>query len=125
MGLVVGLVVVSGCTGAAGPEEPMSGKQIYDRHCARCHGTDGRPTKASPGARDLTNRSYIDSLGDDKIRMVIMTGRPPTGPGQPMAMPSFGGQFSDPEIKVLVGYVRSLSNPDLGPDNLTPEAARE
>ena len=37
-------------------------------------------------------------------------------------MPAFGGQFSEPELKVLIGYVRSLSNPALGPDQLVPEA---
>lgn len=101
----------------------MSGKQIYERQCARCHGADGRPTKASPTARDLSNRSYIDSLGDDKIRAAIMQGRPvPPVPGQPKMMPAFGGQFSDPELRVLIGYVRSLSNPALGPEQLAPEA---
>nr|WP_255216751.1 cytochrome c [Pseudenhygromyxa sp. WMMC2535] len=110
----------TGCSQTAGPEQTLSGKQIYDRHCARCHGDDGRPTKASPGARDLSNRSYIDSLGDKKIRAAIMSGRPAMGPGQPPAMPAFGNQFSEPELQVLIGYVRSLSNPELGPSNLEP-----
>jgi mono/diheme cytochrome c family protein len=111
------------CTDAAGPEQPMSGKQIYDRQCARCHGPDGRPTKAAPTARDLTNRSYIDELGDQRIRQAIMEGRPPmTAPGQTQMMPAFGNQFSEPELQVLIGYVRSLSNPGLGPDVHVPEA---
>jgi len=112
------------CSDPAGPETELSGKQVYDRHCARCHGFDGRPNEVSPGARDLSNRSYIDSLGDDKVRAAIMMGRPPMGPDMPPAMPAFGGQFSDPELKVLIGYVRSLSNPELGPQTLTPEATR-
>lgn len=103
----------------------MSGQQTYERQCARCHGADGRPTKAAPTARDLTNRSYIDSLGDMQIRAAIMQGRPAMGaPGQEKTMPAFGNQFSDPELKVLIGYVRSLSNPELGPDELSPEAVR-
>jgi mono/diheme cytochrome c family protein len=117
--------LLGACTDAAGPEQPMSGKQIYDRQCARCHGADGRPTKAAPTARDLTNRSYIDELGDQKIRAAIMEGRPPmTGPGQTQMMPAFGNQFSEPELQVLVGYVRSLSNPGLGPDVHVPEAVK-
>lgn len=101
----------------------MSGQQIYNRQCARCHGFDGRPTKASPTARDLTNRSYIDSLGDRGIREAIMVGRPPmTAPGQTQMMPAFGNQFSEPELLLLVGFVRSLSNPAIGPDVHTPEA---
>lgn len=117
---------LAACADAAGPEQPMSGKQIYDRQCARCHGFDGRPTKASPTARDLTNRSYIDELGDKGIRRAIMEGRPPmTAPGQTQMMPAFGNQFSEPELQVLIGYVRSLSNPELGPEVHVPEAVRE
>ena len=113
------LSLAAGCKPSAGPEQELSGRQIYERHCARCHGEAGKPTVASPGARDLSNRSYMDSLGDKKIRAAIMSGRPPAGPGQPPAMPAFGGQFSDPELKVLIGYVRSLSNPELGPVRTT------
>lgn len=113
------------CTDAAGPEQPMSGKQIYDRQCARCHGADGRPTKAAPTARDLTNRSYIDDLGDQRIRQAIMEGRPAmTAPGQTQMMPAFGNQFSEPELQVLIGYVRSLSNPELGPEVHVPEVVK-
>ncbi|WP_146157632.1 c-type cytochrome [Enhygromyxa salina] len=115
--------MAAGCTNAAGPEQPMSGRQTYEQQCARCHGLDGRPTKASPTARDLTNRSYIESLGDVQIRAAIMQGRPAmVAPGQEKLMPAFGNQFSEPELNVLIGYVRSLSDPELGPENLTPEA---
>ena len=120
---LVWLVALGGCSDVAGPEQPLSGQQIYERQCARCHGLDGRPTKASPTARDLTNRSYVDSLGNKQIRAAIMQGRPVGGaPGQAKVMPSFGNQFSEPELEVLVGYVRSLSNPELGPDRLAPQA---
>ena len=123
---LLGLAWISqGCTNAAGPERELTGKQIYERYCARCHGVDGRPTKAAPTARDLSNRAYIDELGDKRIRMVIMQGRPPAAPDQPPMMPAFGNQFSEPEFKLLVGYVRSLSNPELGPDRLIPEAVRD
>ncbi|KIG12275.1 hypothetical protein DB30_01751 [Enhygromyxa salina] len=119
------LLLLAGCKDAAGPEQPMSGRQTYEQQCARCHGVDGRPTKASPTARDLTNRSYVESLGDMQIRAAIMQGRPAmVAPGQEKMMPAFGNQFSEPELNLLVGYVRSLSNPELGPEGLTPEAVR-
>lgn len=122
---LLSIALLGACTDAAGPEQPLSGKQIYDRQCARCHGFDGRPTKASPTARDLTNRSYIDQIGDKNIRAAIMEGRPPmTAPGQTQMMPAFGNQFSEPELAVLVGYVRSLSNPEVGPDVHVPEAVQ-
>ena len=115
---------LTGCTNAAGPEEPMSGQRLYERHCSRCHGSDGRPTKVSPGARDLSNRSYLDSLGNKGIRGAIMAGRPAGMPEDQQLMPAFGNQFSEPELELLVGYVRSLSNPALGPEQQTPEAVR-
>jgi mono/diheme cytochrome c family protein len=120
-----GLIWLSGCSNAAGPEQSMSGEQLYNRQCARCHGLDGRPTKVAPGARDLSNRSYIDSLGNKAIRAAIMGGRPVGVPPDQQLMPAFGNQFSDPELEVLIGYVRSLSNPELGPQQLTPEAVSE
>jgi mono/diheme cytochrome c family protein len=126
LGLASVLVAMSsaGCSNPAGPEQPMSGKQLYDRHCSRCHGPDGKPTKVSPGARDLGNRSYIDSLGNRGIRAAIMGGRPVGVPPDQQLMPAFGAQFSEPEFELLIGYVRSLSNPELGPDQQIPEAVR-
>lgn len=103
----------------------MSGKQLYNQQCARCHGLDGRPTKVAPAARDLTNRSYMDGLGDKAIRAAIMGGRPAGLPAEQQMMPAFGNQFSEPELQVLIGYMRSLSNPELGPQQLTPEAVSE
>lgn len=119
------LISLAACSNAAGPEQPMSGEQLYNRHCARCHGLDGQPTKASPTARDLTNRSYMNQLGNKGIRAAIMAGRPIGLPAEQQLMPAFGNQFSDPELEVLIGYVRSLSNPEFGPEQLTPEAVRE
>jgi mono/diheme cytochrome c family protein len=117
--------LVMACSNAAGPEQPMSGEQLYNRQCARCHGTDGRPTKAAPSARDLSNRVYIDSLGKEGIRQAIMTGRPVGMPVEQQLMPAFGNQFSAPELELLIGHVRSLSNPELGPVQQSPEALRE
>jgi mono/diheme cytochrome c family protein len=115
-------MMAGGCTDVAGPEEPLSGRQIYERHCARCHGSDGRPTPASPTARDLTNRSYVEGLGNRQIKATIMAGVPAGVPPDQQRMPAFGNQFSEPELEVLIGHVRSLSNPELGPDRLTPKA---
>jgi mono/diheme cytochrome c family protein len=123
IGLAIGLA--GGCSNAAGPEQAMSGKQLYDRHCARCHGLDGSPTKVAPSARDLSNRSYIESLGNKGVKLAIMAGRPAGAPPDQQVMPAFGNQFSEPELELLIGYVRSLSNPELGPATLTPEAVRE
>lgn len=93
-----------GCESPSGPERGLSGKRIYDRNCARCHGLDGRPTAESPSARDLSNASYVNGLSDEAIRRVIEGGKPP-------GMPSFGGQFMEPSMKLIISYVRDLSRP--------------
>jgi cytochrome c oxidase cbb3-type subunit 3 len=101
------LFSVLGCGAATGPERELSGESIYRRHCARCHGADGRGTPEVLAAKDLTNRSFIESLSDDRIMATIREGRPPT-------MPGLGERLAEPSLRVLVAYVRSLSDPTVG-----------
>ena len=99
MPLLLGVV---SCQVPAGPERNLSGAEIYQRHCARCHGVDGRGVASMPGARDLSNRVYMETRTDEQLRNVIMRGVAPN-------MPAFGGRFLEPSMKVLVAYVRGLS----------------
>jgi len=106
---LLGAVLVAaaaGCVVPAGPEKEISGKQLFLRHCARCHGEQGKGSPMMPSARDLTNQSYMATKNDDQVHRVIMSGKPPN-------MPAFGGQFGEPSMKVLVAYVRSLSDPSV------------
>ncbi|MFY0540222.1 hypothetical protein [Nannocystis pusilla] len=57
------------------------------------------------GVRDLTDPGFMSTISDERMRRSIRGGRPPT-------MPSFP-HFSEPTLKVLVAYVRSLSQPEL------------
>ncbi len=108
--LALAVCLLGACSNPSGPERALDGKLIYDRHCARCHGIDGKPTKESPGARDLSNASYMSSLHDDDLRAAIEKGRPPN-------MPPFAGKFMDPSLKILIAHVRSLSDPELAKVN--------
>ena len=103
---IAAVLVLVACQASAGPERELSGERIYQRHCARCHGVDGRPTREMPTARDLTIDSYMKTVSDEQIKMVIQRGKPPQ-------MPGFGMQFAEPSMKVLVAYVRSLSDPEV------------
>lgn len=112
---LVCLLSVTGCENPTGPERPIEGQVIFNRHCARCHGPDGKGSKESPSAKDLTNKAFIDGFTDDQLRMAIHNGRPP-------AMPGFRGEFAEPTLKVLIAYVRSLSDPSVGvPSNQPAE----
>lgn len=114
----VSFLSLAGCVVPAGPEKDISGERIYQRHCARCHGPDGTGSKLMPSAKDLTNHSYMSARSDEQIERVIMAGRPPN-------MPAFGGQFGEPSMKVLVAYVRSLSDPSVVGATRPPEARGE
>ena len=116
--LCVGLMAMGlvGCQVPAGPERALSGQDIYQRHCARCHGPDGKGTAAAPGARDLSNAAYMATRSDDQLRGAIMQGIAPN-------MPAFGGQFLEPSMKVLVAYVRGFARAGGAADSAGSAAA--
>jgi mono/diheme cytochrome c family protein len=83
---------------APGPSEPAA---LFDRHCAKCHGRDGRAKRFRgqvTGARNLTDPKWQDRVTDEQIAAAIKRG--------PGAMPSFEKKLSQAEIDALVGYVR-------------------
>jgi len=94
-----------GCAEPTGPERDISGAKIFAQNCARCHGLDGTGLPEVAGVRDLTDPGFMSTLSDERLRRSIRGGRPPT-------MPSFP-HFSEPTLKVLVAYVRALSQPEL------------
>jgi mono/diheme cytochrome c family protein len=96
-----------GCKEPTGPEREISGAKIFAQNCARCHGRDGKGLPEVSGVRDLTDPGYMSSLSDERLRRVIRMGKPPN-------MPAFS-HFSEPTLKVLIAYVRSLSEPGLLP----------
>ena len=51
---------------------------------------------------DLTDDQWDHGSSDDDIFTAIKRGLPPT------MMPGFNGQISDPDIRSLVTYIRSL-----------------
>ncbi|HEX2270141.1 MAG TPA: cytochrome c [Pyrinomonadaceae bacterium] len=78
--------------------------QLYARHCASCHGADGR-AQTSKGkfshARDLTDAKWQDDVTDERIFNSIMNGRNVRG-----NMPAFSDKLSEKDADDLVRYVR-------------------
>lgn len=103
--LVAGALVAVGCAEPTGPEREISGAKIFTQNCARCHGHDGKGLPEVSGVRDLTDPGYMSTLSDERLRRTIRMGKPPN-------MPSFS-YFSEPTLKVLIAYVRTLSQPEL------------
>jgi mono/diheme cytochrome c family protein len=89
---------------AAVPSTPQaSGKELFEKNCAKCHGDDGQ-AKTFRGklthARNLTTADFQSNTSDEQIADAIRTG--------PKAMPSFEKKLSSDEINALVQYVRTL-----------------
>lgn len=75
------------------------GELLWQRNCARCHGTDGqggREAKLSFATVDWQN-----GISDATIARTIAAGKPPT-------MPAFAELLSPEQIMELVKHLRTL-----------------
>jgi mono/diheme cytochrome c family protein len=102
--LGVGLVVHKLTPGAlAEHESAASASALFARHCAKCHGKDGRAkgTRArAKRTRNLTDPQWQDRVTDERIFNTINNGK--------KRMPGFGKKLSESEVDSLVQYVRGL-----------------
>ena len=76
---------------------------LYNKHCATCHGKDGRAKtfKAKYNkARDLTDADWQAGVTDERLFNSITRGRD--------KMPSFGKRLSAAQVESLVAHVRRL-----------------
>ena len=92
---------------AATPGSIATGKQVYMRYCAVCHGITGEGgsgSDISPPAPDLTDREWKRGSTDGEIFSVIKNGVPPD-----LNMEPWGDRIKDPDIWNVVNYVRSLA----------------
>ena len=84
------------------------GGQLYDKHCADCHGANGRgngniyPPLA--GNRALRMAEPVNA-----IRIVLSGGFPPSTAGnpRPYGMPPFSPVLNDTEAAAVISYVRA------------------
>ncbi len=81
------------------------GKALFLKHCASCHGKDGRaktPAARKLGVKDLT----ISKTTDAEIESQIREGRKDEKGNQ--RMPPFAEKLNDDEIAALLAIVRAL-----------------
>jgi cytochrome c oxidase cbb3-type subunit 3/ubiquinol-cytochrome c reductase cytochrome c subunit len=83
---------------------PSSGKELYERYCRLCHGSDAKGY-AADNAPSLVSRTFLESASDAFIAQGIRVGRPNT----PMAAygDGRGGPLSEPQISAIVSYLRA------------------
>ena len=92
---------------AASAGSIAAGKQVYQRYCATCHGTNaegGSGSDISPPAPDLTDSEWKHGSTDGEIFSVIKNGVPPD-----LSMEPWGDRIKDTDIWNVVNYVRSLA----------------
>jgi mono/diheme cytochrome c family protein len=94
------------------PATGSSARALYDAHCAVCHGSTGKGD--GPGAAvlrqvmpDFTNPAAMGAASDRFLFEIIKKGSSQFGRSN--AMPSWGMQLSDEQIRALVVYIRSLA----------------
>ena len=89
-------VVLSACTDALARDRVQAGEEVYEEHCATCHGAKLRSTGAIP---DLKQQK---ADGRARFDQMVMAGR-----GQ---MPAWQGIIGPDELDQLWAYVRSRAN---------------
>ena len=91
---------------AADARSLASGKQIYDRECASCHGAGGKGDGPSAKdlerpAGDLTDMTRAGIHTDGELFWKITEGKKP--------MPALEDKLSEPERWDVVNYIRVFS----------------
>ncbi len=94
----------SDASGAAGTETPENpkGKRIFSRHCAGCHGAEGKGDGyklLGPDPANLTAPA-TRKKPDSALLTTIHEGKP--------NMPSWKGILSDHDIQSVLAYIRTL-----------------
>lgn len=82
-------------TAPARASDIMAGARLYQKHCATCHGTDGRPVM--PGAPDLSRPEAL-MKADPALLATIRAGKG--------TMPAYAGMLRDREILDVVAHLR-------------------
>jgi len=95
---------------SSGAEPAMleRGGEIYRKHCADCHGDDGKGTPGSWPALAGNRAVNMDSVANP-VRLVLSGGYPPSTAGnpRPYGMPPFAQTLNDAEVAAVLTYVRA------------------
>jgi mono/diheme cytochrome c family protein len=100
-----------------------SGKQVYERHCASCHGVklEGQPDWRTRDASGRLPAPPHDATGhtwhhpDEVLFRIVKEGLAKTAnlPDYQSAMPVYAGVLSDAEIVAALSYIKANWPPDI------------
>jgi len=98
-----GLGTATSLSNAPGTLAEFNAAQLYAKHCASCHGNDGRARSIKgklKHARNLTDGEWQEKVSDERIFNSIMNGK-----GK---MPAYAKKLSQEQIESLATYVRAF-----------------
>ena len=109
--LLVGILFLSPATVTWSQPDAAAGKAVYERLCVGCHGADGRGGRMARmlpvPPRNLADPTYMQSRSAEHLFVVLKDGSAAAGLSN--AMPGFGGQLDDQDIRNTVAYVQTLA----------------
>ncbi len=91
------------------------GRLVFQVHCARCHGLEGRgdgPDSATlkPPPRDFRATPWSTAATRESVRKAVVQGVPNS------MMPALGGALSSVELEAVVDHVLSLTRVPVSPE---------
>jgi cytochrome c oxidase cbb3-type subunit 3 len=108
---IIAMLLTIVAMAAAAQTDPRTGKEIFERMCAGCHGTrgdggEGHSGGFSPVVTSLAKKEYMDQLPDDYLMLVIKKGG--AYMGKIAAMPAWEKRLNDDEIRSIVAHIRTF-----------------
>ena len=124
--LLVGILFLSPLPLAWSQPDAAAGKAIYERLCVNCHGADGRGGRMAGTLpvppRNLADATTMQGRSAEHLFLVIRDGSAAAGLSN--AMPGFGGELGEEDIRNTVAYVRRLAGAQSPPaETRAPVAA--
>jgi mono/diheme cytochrome c family protein len=91
------------------PSDTGRGRELFLRYCSGCHGEDGRGEAKTfrPSVGNLAVKALMDQASDQYLFTVIKNGG--ASVGKNAAMPAWGNQLADQDIRDIIGFVRTLA----------------
>jgi mono/diheme cytochrome c family protein len=97
------------------PAQMQRGAQVYEEHCAHCHGDDGRG-RAGAYVPLAGNRALQHEPPANLVQVVLGGAFPASTAGhpRPFGMPPFAVTLSDEEVAAVLSYIRNAWGPQAG-----------
>ena len=115
--LLAAILLLSPIPVAWSQPDAAAGKAVYERLCINCHGADGRGGRLAgmlpAPPRNLADPASMQGRSTEHLFVVIKAGSAAVGLSN--AMPGFGGQLSDADIRSTVAYVQTLAQAQPAP----------